>query len=59
MSHIPLFWKFLLLRQESNDITFRKAQPVHCTFQGIVCPKPYFFFLICHFANSMSKSDFF
>ena len=33
ISYIPFFWKFLLLRQERNDVTFRMAHLVHCTFK--------------------------
>ena len=40
MSYIPLFWKFLLLRQESNNVTSRMAHPVHCTFKHLEVTAP-------------------
>ena len=37
---------------------FSHGPPCTLYFQGIVFPKPCFLILICHFANSMSKTDF-
>ena len=37
---------------------FSHGLPCTLYFQGIVCPKPCFLVLICHYPNSMSKTDF-
>ena len=57
--NIPLFWKFLLLRQEKKRCYFSHGPPYTLYFRGIVCPKTCFLNLIYYYPNSMSKTDSF
>ena len=59
ITQIPYFIFFIL---EISIVPSRKQRcylshgsPCTLYFQDIVCPKPYFLILICHFLNSMSK----